>query len=109
MNRRWALIAVVALAACNPSASDSPSPSEPASSAEPAASEAASPSQDIASGTITISVTWEASGAVSVGAIAGKTGSSFESCAKQAVVTAKLNARPAPLAVQVKAIVRPGS
>ena len=54
MNRRWALIAVVALAACNPSASDSPSPSEPASSAEPAASEAASPSQDIASGTITI-------------------------------------------------------
>lgn len=50
MSRRWALIALLALAACQPSASDSPSPSEGAPSAAPSASEAAAPA-----GTITIS------------------------------------------------------
>jgi hypothetical protein len=49
MHRRWALIAVLALAACQPSASESVSPSEGASAA-PSASAAA----DTLSGTITL-------------------------------------------------------
>ena len=53
MKSRWALIALLALAACQPSASDSPSPSEGAPSAAPSASEAASEAP-AAAGTITI-------------------------------------------------------
>ena len=49
MKSRWALIALLALAACQPAASDSPSPSEGAPSAAPSASEAAA-----AAGTITL-------------------------------------------------------
>jgi len=49
MKSRWVLIAVLALAACQPSASESLSPSEGAPSAAPSASEAAS-----ATGTITL-------------------------------------------------------
>lgn len=52
MHRRWALIAVLALAACQPSASESVSPSEEASSA-PGASAGASSTAEIPSGTIT--------------------------------------------------------
>jgi hypothetical protein len=49
MHRRWALIAVLALAACSPSASESADPSEGAPSLAPSASEAAA-----AAGTITL-------------------------------------------------------
>lgn len=50
MHRRWALIAVLALAACQPSASESLAPSEEA----PSASEAGSPSAEALTGTMTI-------------------------------------------------------
>ena len=51
MHRRFVLIAVLALAACQPSASESASPSEGASAAP---SEAASSTAELPSGTITL-------------------------------------------------------
>ncbi len=50
MHRRWALIVVLALAACQPSASESQSPSDGA----PSASTAASSSAEVETGTITL-------------------------------------------------------
>jgi hypothetical protein len=49
MHRRWVLVAVLALAACQPSASDTASPSDGEPSTAPSASEAAA-----AAGTITL-------------------------------------------------------
>jgi hypothetical protein len=49
MHRRWVLVAVLALAACQPSASESAAPSDGAPSTAPSASEAAA-----AAGTITL-------------------------------------------------------
>jgi hypothetical protein len=49
MPRRWVLVAVLALAACQPSASDTASPSDGAPSTAPSASESAA-----AAGTITL-------------------------------------------------------
>jgi hypothetical protein len=50
MHRRWALIVMLALAACSPSASASPSPSDEVSSTAPTASQAA----ELPSGSISV-------------------------------------------------------
>ena len=54
MHRRWALIALLSLAACQPSASESVSPSDGGSSAAPSGSQAASSDAAAPSGTITL-------------------------------------------------------
>lgn len=60
-----------------------------------------------AAGLVTIDATWTETGALTVSAVKGNVGATFETCAKAALVNSKLAARDAPLSVNAKVSVTP--